>query len=216
MFTNAEELPAKAPRTAKGQRSRAALMAAASDIFAEHGFANARVSDLAAATGMSNGAFYRYFTDKHDILLALLQDFAAEAYAVSRADWVPGDPVRSVLETTIQYLDVYAANAGLMRVQIEVAQTDSTVETIWSEARKAFFDRIARALRRGQAEGTVRPDLDPDLGASLLGGMAEHYAYLRFVLKRCEDLDVRYVSQQIADLWASGAFTIVPGPDARL
>lgn len=185
-------------------------MQAASNIFAEHGFANARVSDLAEAAGMSNGAFYRYFRDKYDILLALLQGFAAEAYAVARADWVPGDPLRSVRETTIQYLDVYAANAGLMRVQIEVAQTDATVEAIWGEARKAFFDRIARALRRGQAEGTVRLNLDPDLAASLLGGMTEHYAYLRFVLKRCEDHDVRFVSEQIADLWATGAFLISP------
>lgn len=194
------------PKTRKGRRSKRALLDAARVVFRERGFTYARVSDMAAQAGMSNGAFYRYFKDKHDVLMALLNELIQEMYDFSRVPWQPGDPRHSVIESTFRYLELYRDNADLMRVEIEAAQTEPTVQVVWQEARAMFFQRIARSLRRGQDMGIVRPEVDPDLAASLLGGMTEHYAYLHYVLGEEPHRDLRELTEQISLIWASGVY----------
>lgn len=200
------------PKTRKGLRSREALQAAAREVFREAGFTAARVADMSARAGMSNGAFYRYFQDKHDMLRSILEEFFGSLYELTRAHWEPGDPERSVAVSTLRYLQQYEQNADLYRVMIEAAQTQPDIEEVWNEARQAFFLRIARNLQRTQREGFVRPELDPYLAASLLGGMTEHFAYLAFVLGRETPRSVEDVSRQIAEIWSHGVF--IPHTDA--
>lgn len=194
------------PKTRKGRRSKRALLDAARVVFRERGFAYARVSDMAAEAAMSNGAFYRYFTDKHDVLMALLNELSQEMFDFSRVPWQPGDPKHSVIETTQRYLKLYRDNADLMRVEIEAAQTEPTVHEVWRKSRSMFFKRIARSLRNGQQQGIVRPEIDPDLAASLLGGMTEHYAYLQYVMGDEPQRSPKKLAEQIALIWSSGVY----------
>lgn len=201
-----EEQSALEPKTRKGKRSREALLEAARQEFREAGFTGARVLDMTARAGLSSGAFYRYFRDKDDILRSLLESFFGELYEFTRARWEPGDPQRSIVATTKRYLVQYREHADLYRVMIEAAQTERDIEQVWNDARQAFYRRIARNLRRAQDEGLIRPGVDPDLAASLLGGMTEQFAYLWFVLGREPDRDVDDVSRQVAELWCLGVF----------
>lgn len=194
------------PKTRKGRESKRALMKAARAVFRDHGFAYARVSDMAAQAGMSNGAFYRYFVDKHDVLMALLDELSQEMYEMSREPWQPGDPQHSVRETTQRYFELYRDNADLMRVEIEAAQTEPVVRDLWQGSRNMFYRRIARSLRRGQEQGIVRRELDADLAASLLGGMTEHYAYLQYVLNEQPNRSTKMLAEQVALIWASGVY----------
>src|SRR5579864_5354749 len=62
--------------TKKGARRRAAIMAAASDLFRERGFRATSLDDIGAAAGVSGPAIYRYFSSKHDLLAVLIEDAA--------------------------------------------------------------------------------------------------------------------------------------------
>jgi len=42
-------------------------------VFAEKGLASTKIEDLVEAAGVSRGLLYRYFTDKEDIFIALLE-----------------------------------------------------------------------------------------------------------------------------------------------
>lgn len=202
------------PKTRKGRRSKQVLMDAAREVFRENGFAYARVSDMAARAGMSNGAFYRYFTDKHDILMALLNELASELYEMSREPWQPGDPEHSVRETTRRYLELYRTHADLMRVEIEAAQTEQTVLEVWQDTRARFYDRIARSLARAQKEGVVRADIDTKLAAALLGGMTEHFAYLHYVLEEQPKRSPAKLAEQVSRIWSHGVYVTDPSTDA--
>lgn len=192
------------PSTPKGRRSKEALLTAAREVFRRDGFTNARVSEIAELADMSNGAFYRYFRDKHDVLVALVHRLMMEMFEFARHPWEAGDPHSSVYETTVRYFQIYEANADLMAVEIESAQTDAAILELWQEARRMFYERIARALRRGQREGVVRPEVDPDVAAALLGGMTEHYAYLHYVLRETLDRSHEQMAREVADLWSNG------------
>lgn len=194
------------PKTRKGRETRETLKQAAREVFGAKGFMNARVTDMTAEAGMSNGAFYRYFSDKRDILITLLDDLFDAMATFARASWEPGDPSRSVQLTTVEYLHLYRRNADLYRVLIEASQTEREIEERWNRARADFFRRIARSMRRGQDQGRVRQEIDPDTAAALLGGMTEHYAYLAFVLQRVPAPDLEALTEQLVAIWSHGVF----------
>jgi AcrR family transcriptional regulator len=65
------------PRADKIAR-RAALVAAATGVFAERGVANTAVSDIVRAAGVAQGTFYLYFDSKDDVILAAVERMVDE------------------------------------------------------------------------------------------------------------------------------------------
>lgn len=189
------------------------MLAAGRIVFGRDGYAAARVSDIAAEAGLSNGAFYWYYRDKRGLLIEELTRLLDELLEYARSPWRAEQPTESVQLTTERYLRFYQANADLFRVLHETMQTDAEVEAMQASTRRHFHERIVRMIRRGTEQGLVRPSLDPELGAALLGGMTEHYAYTRFVLRRYPDRDIGEVSAELAALWAQGAYTTPSDPD---
>jgi len=51
------------------------LLAAARDVFAESGFADANIADVVARAGASVGSLYHHFGGKADLYLALFEDY---------------------------------------------------------------------------------------------------------------------------------------------
>jgi AcrR family transcriptional regulator len=60
----------------KGERTREAIMAAASDLFRERGFRETSLGDIGAAAGVSGPAIYRYFKSKGELLSVLIEEAA--------------------------------------------------------------------------------------------------------------------------------------------
>ena len=54
--------------------TREKLFEAAADVFAEHGIGAASIEMIAAAAGLTRGAFYSNFDDKDELIIAMLED----------------------------------------------------------------------------------------------------------------------------------------------
>ena len=67
-------MPARAPvpRGTRPRNRRELILAAATDLFAKHGYAKVGMSELADAVGISPSALYRHFTGKQDVLATVL------------------------------------------------------------------------------------------------------------------------------------------------
>ena len=65
--------------------NRAAILAAARDVFAEHGYDAAGVRDIIRRTDLASGTFYNYFPDKDAIFRALVEETGLEARRRVRA-----------------------------------------------------------------------------------------------------------------------------------
>lgn len=78
--------------TAAGTKAR--LLRAAADVFARRGYDATRVSDIAAAAELSNGALYAHFGSKAVLLVAALRAHGRQLLA----DLIAADPSRSITE----------------------------------------------------------------------------------------------------------------------
>lgn len=198
--------PASAlPSTEKGRDTRRRLMKAAAQLY-ENGYANARITDITDAAGLSAGAFYRYFEDRQQLTRELLREMMDEMYVFIRSPFDETQPIRSVLESTRKYFEFYEAHRALLGVVVELSQTDAEVAHLWDAAKRAFNDRIVRSLERGIAAGQMRDDLDLALAAEMLRSMTEYYAFQRFVLNGSglSDVSLEQATNTIAEIWISG------------
>ena len=62
------------PRTARGNRTRAKILAAAEQVFAEVGYHDASIVKITESAGVGQGTFYLYFESKIDVFDELVDD----------------------------------------------------------------------------------------------------------------------------------------------
>jgi AcrR family transcriptional regulator len=186
-------------------------------VFGRIGYGNARVSDVTSEAKLSQGSFYRYFTDKEAVLIELLEDLLRDVVAFARDSWLSTEPTHSVYTTTRKYLTFYEKNADLYAMLIEAAQREPRVRRMWIEARDIFYHRIARMITRAQTEGLADPSLDAEFTATLFGGMTEQYAYACFVEGRPSSLSFDDVVTQMSRIWTNAIFRegVVPAQPSR-
>lgn len=99
----------RGPRAAAD--NRAALIAAAREVFASNGF-DAPLSQIARTAGVGQGVLYRHFPTRDAIALAVFDENIAEVEALA-AD--PATRVDTVLEVIVEQITASAAFVAMLR-----------------------------------------------------------------------------------------------------
>ena len=73
----------------KSEARRAAILAAAAEVFRESGYERSSMSDIGARTGFSKTTVYAYFASKEAMLAALVEDAAERGAAAVQAALAP-------------------------------------------------------------------------------------------------------------------------------
>jgi AcrR family transcriptional regulator len=178
--------------------TRARLLAAARQAFADLGYGRARVEDVVARAGVGHGTFYAYFKNKRAALAALVSENAATLVDLAGQPWRPGDVRASLVEVLSGLSDLYDRDADLIALWTEASTQDPELGRILDEVRRQFVARIARNIERAAGQGVTRP-VDPLTAATALAAMAEQTMFLRAVRK--EPLDRDLTVETLADLW---------------
>jgi AcrR family transcriptional regulator len=197
------------PRTARGARTRAALVTAARTVFERDGYLNARLTDITAEANCSTGSFYTYFTNKEEIFAAVLEEAQEEMLhphvrEVTRDE----DPVAIIEASNRAYLVTYERNAKLMRLLDQVATIDDDVRDMRRRRGALFAERNARSIRELQARGLADPDLDPIIAARALSAMVGRMAHSVYVLG--DHVDREELIQTLTRLWANALRLEIP------
>lgn len=154
----------------KGRATRQALENAARTLFAQRGFHGTTLADITAAAGKSTAVFYRYFTDKEDLLCALAEDFLGELVElpnVTTAD----DFFTSAAAV---YWDKFKPNIGIMLAVDQLAATETRFALLQNRFRRFGIDIVAASVRRAQQQGYAG-DLDPDHTALAIALLFERF-----------------------------------------
>lgn len=148
-------------------QSRAAIMAAARKLFAEVGYFNCRISDIAQQAGMSQGNVYWYFPSKEELLKAVLSD-AFQSFGEVMAQAALGNgSARQKLDALVDGLMAYASQgsefAGIL-ISIMGHGGDEMFTRLGFDMRQiglGYTQSVLAILIQAQAEGILQADLDP-------------------------------------------------------
>lgn len=154
-------------RERQREMTREALLKGAAEAFAEHGYNDVTIDDIASRAGTSRGTFYLHFS-KGQVLAELIQRaFFASLGSSSEsglfADLHAAAPytVESVSEWLEGYIAVWQRNKFLVRAWMEGDATDPEVEkmTRWRVERAVSVLSTVLAEQRGENADPVDEEL---------------------------------------------------------
>jgi AcrR family transcriptional regulator len=179
--------------------SRDDIVAAATATFHEHGYHAARISDIVAAAGVSQGTFYLYFPSKLDAFLAVIQALADQIRDLALSiEW-------SSIATVADYRHEFSVRYGLA---FELLAQHREAAALLMEHAPAVGDDAAaiyrgllddleaittRYLAIGTEQGVLRDFDVPVVARAIVGLLVETVAHTVIKERRSHDL------QQLAD-----------------
>jgi AcrR family transcriptional regulator len=191
------------PQTARGQRTRDALIAAARTVFERDGFVDSRLVDIAAEAKCSIGSFYTWFDSKDEVFAAVLHQAQSEMLhpGTSRME-ATDDPVAIIAASNRAYFEAYRRNARLNVLLQQVAAVDPRFREMRNARSLAFVTRNARAIADLQERGLADRGVDAHLAAMALSGMVARLAYEAFTGGPVPD-SVDALVETATRLWAN-------------
>ena len=163
--------------SAKGRQTREAIAQAARTLFAERGFHGTTLSDITSAAGRSPAVFYRYYTDKEDLLAALAESFLHDVVTPSGLRLaLPTSADDDAFFTTVVsgYWTMFTQNIGIMIAVAQLAATQSRFAEVQNEFRRFGMDIIAASVRRAQEQG-YGAELNPEWTAAAIALLFENF-----------------------------------------
>jgi TetR/AcrR family transcriptional regulator, fatty acid metabolism regulator protein len=153
---------------------RRLILDAAVRVFARQGYETSRVGDIAKEAGVAYGLVYHYFGSKDAVLEAVFREqwgrlLAAVALAEETGETAP-EQLALVVKIVLR---AWRDDPDLVRLLVREITRSPHIQDELDEIGQAFAS-LQRIVASGQAEGTFRSDIDPQIAAWMLyGGLEE-------------------------------------------
>jgi len=152
------------------------ICAAALAVFAEKGFAAAKLDEIAKRAGVSKGTLYLYFTDKEELFRAVVRDTISPNIDAVRASLeqmdMPFDQIVRAFLPRFAELTGRLPIGAVAKMVIGESRNFPELAKVWHDVVLAkAIGTLSAIIERAQRRGEVRPG-DPRLQAfSLMGAM---------------------------------------------
>jgi AcrR family transcriptional regulator len=153
----------------QADETRKRILDAATEEFARHGIAGARVDRIASISGMSKPMIYTYFGPKDRLF-----DVVFDSHVVANSDRVPFTP-DDLPGYAVRLYDDYLTDPALVRLIMWKRLERDEAGYLFGGHESRDQEHLDR-LVESQRNGTVRPDLEPDDIWSLLISTAATWA----------------------------------------
>ena len=155
------------------EEKRRLLLEAAVRVFARKGYHASRVGDIAEEAGVAYGLLYHYFGSKEDVLRTVFREtwraLIETIKSVEQAGDPPREPLRKVAEILLRS---WRRDPDLVRVLVLEVTRSQHLPGEMDEI-VASFAAIQEIVERGQADGSIRADLDARLASYVFYGAVE-------------------------------------------
>lgn len=147
------------------EESRAGILAAALDEFADRGLKGASMDAIAARTNTTRALINYYFGSKEKLYVAVLERAYSDIReAEGRLDLdhlEPRKAMRRIVEFTFNYYVAHEAFVRLVVAENQAHGRHLNKSRAMRTLNQAIIDRISRVIARGREEGVFRGDVDP-------------------------------------------------------
>ena len=179
-------------------------MRAATKVFAQSGYFNSKVADVAREAGVADGTVYLYFKSKEEILRSIFERNTSDAVREGREELARiADPREKLRRIARQHLERLGADRDLAVVfQVELRGTTKFMEEFSAAGLAEYLGLIREVFEEGQAAGVFRKTLKAKLVAKVLFGALDEMATNWILSKRRYKLAP--MADEVLDIFLGG------------
>lgn len=181
------------------------IINAALKLFAEKGFYNTRISEIAKEANVADGTIYLYFKNKDDILISLFEEEIGKISKIMREELAKtDDPVEKLRIFASRHLNMILKNRNLAEViQVELRQSAKFMRKYVNKIFMEYINLVRAVITEGQEKGIFRNDLAPGIvKRAFFGALDEMARY--WVLSQTKKYTPLDSSQQISEIFIKG------------
>ena len=145
--------------------TRARVIDAAVDLFAERGYDGTSVSQVIDRAGLTKGGFYHHFASKEELLWGVYGDLIERQLAAMDEILARGLPPPQTLRLLI--VDLVESTAASARPALvfwrELGHLGDERTSAYRAARRRYHDTVRKLVRQGQASGAFAKVASPDV-----------------------------------------------------
>ncbi len=181
------------------------IILAATKVFAEKGFYNAKVADVAKEAQVADGTIYLYFKNKDDLLISIFEESMDRFTALVRKNLETTshavEKLRRFISLHLEWVKEHQHTAQVL--QVELRQSSKFMKEYGGTKFKEYLDIIGQILEEGKKEGVFHSSLNPNLVKRALFGAIDEMA-LEWVLMKKKKYSPGEAAEQIARLFIGG------------
>jgi AcrR family transcriptional regulator len=167
------------PKSPRGERTRAAFLDAARKEFAENGYFNAKIADIAERAGKSSGSFYNYYENKELLLVDLINEFPRDVLRHAFTDNAKTLDLPARLEAAVRaYYEAYRKYLPEMVGVFHMSMTEPKFRERWLSIRAAGIRTLVADIERLRGRSAIPKGVDSGLLASALVSMLEGFCWV--------------------------------------
>ncbi len=181
------------------------IIQAATRVFAQKGFYNAKVADVAKEAQVADGTIYLYFKNKDDLLISIFENsmdtFTAEVQKIISGAL---DPVEKLKRFINLHLELVKSNQDTAQVlQIELRQSSKFMKEYAATKFRDYLNLVSQILEEGQQQGVFRESIDPMIVKRAIFGAVDEMA-LDWVLMKKKKYSMEDVASQLCEMMING------------
>lgn len=183
------------------------ILKVATEVFAEKGFNEATISQIAQKAKVAEGSIYDYFENKEDLLFSIpeerMENFLSGLY--ENLEGVEG-ALNKIRKLIWYHLNFYEKNRDYVLILLQNIRLKPSFTSTRAYALIRDFSRlVVQIIEKGKKEGAIRKDVDSKLLRDAILGSIEHVTIRGSILGRLTKLTS--VAPRIYDFFVSGIQT---------
>ncbi len=180
------------------------ILEAAIKVFAEQGFFQSTISQIAKEAQVADGTIYLYFKNKEDILVQFFSYKTKQVFERFREGVASqGTAIEKLRSLIRRHLEAFQQDRNMAFVyQAETHQTSRRAEPQIHAMSKMYMDIVSEIVEQGQQEGSIRKDLYLGLVRRFIIGAVDEV--INTWLHADKEYDLVSMADPLVDLFVRG------------
>ena len=190
---------------ARNSDKKPQIIDAAIKVFAEKGFYNSKVADVARAAGIADGTIYLYFKNKDDLLISLFESKVEELLDTFKNALIGLKTAKDKLNKFIRlYFQLMEEQQDLAEVlQVELRQSSKFIKDYHPQKFFDFLNIIGDIIKEGQLSGEFDSTLHVNTAKLAIFGSIDELAR-QWILSFEHKFDLKQTANNVASIFIKG------------
>jgi TetR/AcrR family fatty acid metabolism transcriptional regulator len=177
-------------RVLRGESKKRLILEVATEVFAEKGFNEATISQIASKANIAEGSIYDYFKNKEDLLFSIPEE-RMENFLCGLQDHLRGikGALNKLRKLLWYHLNFYEKNRNYTHIfLLDIRPNPRFNQSKAYEKVREYSKLILQLIEEGKREQAIRKEIDPYIFRDIILGSAEHITFRGSILNRFPNL----------------------------